>query len=732
MNRPMNRPMRRRDFLKVSLAGTGFVLAVSAAGFPVDASSEVKKKVVTSDGAWIPNAWIRMTPDNAVTFLMNKSEMGQGTWTSLAMAAADELDADWKDVRVEASPVTDAYKDPLFGMQITGGSTGVRHMFGPMRNAGAVGRQMLIQTAAREWKVPAGECKTDKGKVVHEKTGKSMTYGELCGKASQIPVPKKVQLKRPEDFRFIGKSIPRLDTPGKINGMGVFGLDVFVPGMLYSALARPPVFGAKLASVDKAAAEKTPGVRQVVIIPDGVAVVADSIEAAWKGRSALKVAWEGGTLPDLDNAGVDRILAEHMEKKGLIAKNVGNAEEALKKATRKMEAVFSIPYIAHAQMEPQNCTADVRKESCEIWCPTQFQTAVLGLAMKETGLPADRVSIHTTQLGGGFGGRAEVKVVIEAVRISKAVGKPVKHIWSRPEDFKNDFYRPGSLHRLEAGIDGNGQLIAWRHKVVVSPIMERVLPALVEKGLEPTAIEGIVDMEYSLPNLYAEYVRLDSPIPVGFWRSVGNSSNPFAVESFIDEIAHSTGKDPLAFRLGMLKDHPRAARVLKKVAEAGGWGTPLPKGCGRGIAQRFSFGSYAAQLAEVAVDKESGVITVRKMVAAFDCGQAVNPDSVAAQIEGATIMGLSTALKEKITFAKGGVATSNFSDYEILTMSEVPEIEVHIVTNNDEMGGVGEPGLPPVIPAVANAVFAAAGIRLRSLPMSPDVVRKALAQAAGK
>ena len=352
--------------------------------------------------------------------------------------------------------------------------------------------------------------------------------------------------------------------------------------------------------------------------------------------------------------------------------------------------------------------------------------------MKETGLPADKVSIHTTQLGGGFGGREQVKVVTEAVRISKAVGKPIKHIWSRPEDLKNDFFRPGSLQGIEAGIDENGQLIAWRHKIVVSSIMEHFFPELVKHGIDPTAVEGIVDMDYSLPNLHAEYVRLDLPIPVGVWRAVGNSSNTFAVESFIDEIAHAIGKDPLAFRLGMLKEHPRAVRVLKKVAEAGGWGTPLPKGCGRGIAQRFSFGSYCAQLADVSVDKESGVITVRKMVAAFDCGQAVNPDSVKAQIEGATVMGLSTALKEKIDFAKGGVAISDFSDYPMLTMSEVPEIEVHIITNNDEMGGVGEPGLPPVSPAVGNAVFAAAGIRMRSLPMSPDVVRKALAQAGSK
>ena len=416
-----------------------------------------------------------------------------------------------------------------------------------------------------------------------------------------------------------------------------------------------------------------------------------------------------------------------MEKKGIVAKNVGDVEDALKKAVHRMKAVYLIPYVAHAPMEPQNCTADVRKDACEIWCPTQFQTAVLQVAIKETSLPAEKIVIHTTHLGGGFGGRAEVKVVEEAVRISKAVGKPVKHIWSREEDFRNDFYRPGSLHRMEAGLDWEGRLVAWQHKVVVSPIMERILPWMVKDGIEPTAVDGIWDMEYSPPNLSVEYVRLGLPIPVGFWRSVGNSSNPFAVESFVDELAHAAEKDPLEFRLNMLRENPRAAGVLKKVAEAGDWGKPLPAGSGRGIAQRFCFGSFAAQLAEVSVDMQTGVIKIRRMVAAIDPGQVVNPDSVVAQIEGATIMGLSTALKERVSFGKGGVATSNFSDYPILTMAEVPEIEVHIITNNEKMGGVGEPGVPPVVPAVANAVFAATGIRLRSLPLSPNMLKKALA-----
>ncbi len=721
----MNEQLDRREFLMVSLAGgASLVVAICCEPFTLNSTLAAEEHVPASD-LWAPNAWLKIGPDNVVTVVVNKSEMGQGTWTGLAQVVADELEADWKDIRVEASPVTDAYKDPRFGMQITGGSTGIRNMYDTMRKAGATVREMLVQAAALEWKVPAAECRAEAGKVIHSKTGRSLNYGGLCLKASKVPVPQNPALKSSEAFRFIGRSMPRLDLADKVNGRARFGIDVFVPGMVYSALERPPAYGAKLLSFEKAAAEKVPGVKGVVVIPDGVAVIADSLPAARTGRSALKAKWDAGSDPDLDDSTLERILREHMERKGIVAKQSGDAEQGLGKASRRLKAVYSLPYLAHAQMEPQNCTADVRKDSCEIWCPTQFQSAVLRVAMQETGLPAEKIVIHTTYLGGGFGGRAEAKVVQEAVRVSKAVGKPVKHIWSRPEDFRNDFYRPGSLHRIEAGLDAQGRLVAWRHKVVVSPIMERIFPPMVKNGIDPTAVEGIEDMSYSLPNLHVEYVRLGLPIPVGFWRSVGNSSNAFAVESFVDEMAHAAGKDPLEFRLGMLKDSPRAAGVLKKVAEAGGWGKPLPKGSGQGIAQRSSFGSHAAQLAEVAVDKGTGVIKVRKMVAAIDCGQVVNPDSVVAQMQGAIVMGLSAALKEKMEFAKGGAATSAFDDYPILTMSEVPEIEVHIITNQEKMGGVGEPGLPPVAPAVANAVFAAAGIRLRSLPMSPDLVRAA-------
>ncbi|MCL5123081.1 MAG: xanthine dehydrogenase family protein molybdopterin-binding subunit [Deltaproteobacteria bacterium] len=719
----MTNSMDRRSFLKKSAACAGLMLAVSLSGFPPILAAE--KRTDTGNNQWIPNAWLRMTPDGVVTVLINKSELGQGTWTGLAMLVADQLDMDWKDVRVEASPVRDEYKDPIFGMQLTGGSTGIRNMYDTMSKAGAAAREMLISAAASEWKVPIGECLAQKGNVTHQKTGKTLSYRQLCSQAAKVPVPQNPPLKPRDQFQFIGKNMPRLDMFDKVNGKPVFGVDVFVPGMLYSSIERPPAYGAKLVSFDKAAAEKVPGVQKVFTVPEGVAVVATNIESAWKGRKALNAKWDLGSMPDLNDTSLQRIFMDHMRKKGLVTKNVGDVEQAFKKASQRMMSVYSAPYVAHAAFEPQNCTADVRPDSCEIWCPTQAQTSALNVAMKETGLPADKITIHTTMLGGGFGGKVEVKVVEEAVMISRTVGKPVKHIWSRKEDFNNDCFRPGSLHMIEGGLDDKGVPVLWRHKVVVSPIMERLLPAMVKGGIDPTAVDGIANMDYSMPNLYVEYVKLDLPIPVGFWRSVGNSSNTFVVESFIDEMAHGAGKDPLEFRLNMLKENPRAAGVLKKVADAGGWSNPAPKDIGRGIAVRFSYGSYVAQMAEVSVDKKTGVIKVHRMVSAIDPGQVVNPDSVLAQIEGATIMAISVALKERVSFKNGGVATSSFSDYPILTMSEIPRIEGHIITNNEKIGGVGEPCVPPVAPAIANAVFAATGLRLRSLPMTADKVRSA-------
>ncbi len=723
----MKNSMDRRGFLKASLAGGGLILAISLSGFPSILAEAQRREDENSGKEWTPNAWLRISPDGVVTVLINKSEMGQGTWTGLAMVVADQLDMEWKGIRVEASPVRDEYKDPIFGMQLTGGSTGIRHMYDTMSRAGAAAREMLITAAASEWKVPVGECVANKGVVTHRKTGKTLSYGWLCSQAANVPVPQEPSLKPREQFQFIGKTMPRLDMFDKVNGKPVFGMDVSVPGMLCSCIERSSAYGGKLVSFDKEAAEKVPGVQKVFTVPEGIAVVATTIEAAWKGRKALNAKWDSGFMPDLDDISLERMFLDHMRKKGLVAKDEGNTQQALKKASKRMVSEYSIPYLAHAAFEPQNCTADVKADACEIWIPTQSQTGVLNVAMKETGLPANKIIIHTTMLGGGFGGKVEVKVAQEALVISRIVGKPVKHIWSREEDFHNDCFRPGSLHMIEGGLDGQGGLIAWRHKVVVSSIMERLMPALVKDGIDPTAVDGIANMDYSMPNLHVDYVRLDLPIPAGFWRSVGNSSNTFAVESFVDEMAHAAGKDPLEFRLNMLKENPRAAGVLKKVADKGGWGKPGPKGFGRGIAVRFCYGSYVAQLAEVSVDKENGVIKVHRMVSAIDPGQVVNTDSVVAQIEGATIMAISVALKERISFKNGGVATSSFNDYPMLTMSEIPRIEGHIITNNDKIGGVGEPCVPPVAPAIANAVFAATGIRVRSLPLGPNIVKKALA-----
>ena len=720
----MSAPMDRREFLRMTLTGTGLILAVGAGGIQSVALAQSPEP--GSGTPWTPNAWLQITPDNMVTLLSNKSEMGQGTWTGLAMVAADELEAEWSNIRVHASPVADVYKDPGFGLQLTAGSTGIKHMYDIIRKAGASAREMLISAAAETWNARPGDCSAHKGRVIHAKSGKSMTYGELCAKAATIPVPADPPLKRSDQFRFIGKAMPRLDIEPKINGEGVFGIDVFVPGMLYSAVERPSVFGAKLVSFDKAAAEKVPGVQSVIVLSPGVAVTATSLEAAWKGKSALEAKWDSGSNPDLNDEALGQIMSDNMRKKGLVAKNVGNAEAALNKSSRRVQALYAVPYLAHAQIEPQNCTVDVRKDACEIWCPTQYQTGVLQVAERITGFPPEKITIHTTQIGGGFGGKGELTVVEEALMISQAVGKPVKHVWSREEDFKNDFYRPGSLHSVEGCLDDRGRLDAWQHKVVVSPIFERFMPQMVKNGVDPTAVESLADMQYPVPNLHVEYVRMVTPIPTGFWRSVGDGANVFAVECFIDEMAHAAKKDPLELRLDLLKDDPRATALLKKVAEAGGWEKPLPEGSGRGIAQRFCFGSYVAHLAEVSVDRGTGMIKVNRMVAAIDCGQVVNPDSVVAQIEGAAVMGISAALKESVSFAKGGVATSNFSDYPLLTMSEVPDINVLVVANGDKMGGIGEPGIPPVAPAIANAVFAATGVRLRSLPLSPGLVKKAL------
>ena len=711
----------RRDLLKKSLAGAGLVIvaSITPSGYRILKAEDLSKDPADSCSL---NIWIKVTPDNMVTIVLNKSEMGQGVYTSLPMIAAEELEADWKQVRFESAPAGDPYKDPLMGMQLTGGSTSIRHMFEPLRKAGGAAREMLRTAAAQTWGVPPGECEAQQGMVRHARSRRSLSYGQLGKKAAKLPVPQNPPLKKESQFRFIGTSLPRLDVVEKVNGSATFGIDIFLPGMLYAAIARPPAYGAKPIAFNREAAAKTAGVFEVVPIDRGIAVCANTLEAARKGKDALQVNWEQGFQPDLENESLEKNFLQHLGKQGVIAKSQGNIARALSEAARKIAATYFLPYLAHATMEPMDCTAHVQKDRCDVWVPTQNQTGVLMTAQKVTGLKPEKIHVHTTYLGGGFGRRSETDVVEETLQTSKATGKPVKVIWTREEDIQNDFYRPGNCCRIEGAINEKGELTAWSHKVVVPSIFARVLPQRMKSGIDPAAVEGIANMEYEIPNLQVEYVRMDTPIPVGFWRSVGSSHNAFTVESFMDELAHAAGKDPVEFRLNLLKNQPRIRRVLEVAAEKAGWAKPLKKGEGRGFAYHFAFGSYVAQVAEISIQGKEGTIKVHRVICAVDCGPVVNPAIITAQMKSGIIMGLSAALRERVDFAKGGVASTNFDNYELLRMNEIPEIEVHIVQSKEERGGIGEPGLPPIAPAVANAVFKVAGIRVRRLPMQPVVL----------
>jgi len=711
----------RRDLLKKSLVGVGLVVvaSVTPGGYRILKAEDASKE--PSDACSL-TLWVRVTPDNVVTVVLNKSEMGQGVYTSLPMIVADELEADWKQVRFEPAPAGDPYKDPLMGMQLTGGSTSVRHMFEPLRKAGAAAREMLRIAAAQTWGVPEGECEVYQGAVRHVKSGRSLSYGQLCEKASKLPIPQHPPLKKEGQFRFIGTPLPRLDVVEKVNGSAVFGIDIYLPAMAYASIARPPAYGAKPTAYDQEAAGKVAGVFKVTPIDRGIAVCANTLESARKGKDALRVKWGPGFQPDMENETLEKTFNEHLGKPGVTARSQGNIAKALSEAARKVQATYFLPYLAHTTMEPMDCTAHVQKDRCDVGVPTQSQTGVLMTAQRVTGLKPEQIHVHTTYLGGGFGRRSEVDMVEEALQTSKATGKPIKVIWTREEDIQNDFYRPGNCCRIEGAINEKGDLTAWSHKVVAPSIFARVFPQRVKDGVDPAAVEGIANMAYEIPNLQVEYVRMDTPIPVGFWRSVGSSHNAFTVESFMDELALAAGKDPVEFRLNLLKNHPRIRRVVEFAADKAGWEKSLKKGDGRGFAYHFAFGSYVAQVAEVSIQEKEGAIKVHRVVCAVDCGPVLNPAIITAQIRGAIIMGLSAALRERVEFAKGRVASTNFDNYELLRMNEIPEIEVHIVPSKEEMGGIGEPGLPPIAPAVANAVFKASGIRVRRLPMQPMVL----------
>jgi len=729
----MKTSMTRRAFLKGSLAATGLTIAVSVSpfGYRLVNASEGKEALK----GFKPNLWYEITPNNVMTVSIGASEMGQGTHTALAMVIADELDADWKQVKVRQGQAAKEYHNPLLGEQLTVASAAVRGFYEPCRKAAAAGRAMLVKAAATKWGVAEGECEASKGTVIHKKSSRKSTYGELCLEAAKLKVPQEAPLKKESDFRYIGKPAPRLDIPAKVKGTAIYGLDVSVPDMHYAVLARPPAYGAKPVSSNEKAALNVKGVVKVVETPMGLAVCAKSLDAAWKGRQALEVKWDKGILPQMDNDFIEKTLVAELDKPGSKAAEKGDAKKALEGAAKKASSTYFVPYVAHALMEPINCTAYVRKGQCDVWAPTQGQTGAQMLASQISGLPPEKVNIHTTYMGCGLGRRAAPDFVVEAVIASKATGKPVKVVWTREEDIQYDLFRAATCQRIEAGLDGQGQLVGWSHKAVAGSIFKLINPKAIQNGVDIMSLWGLVDFPgspdgnrilYEIPNFYLEFLISELPVPVTAWRSVQNGPNAFVTECFIDEMAHAAGKDPLEFRLPLLKESKGAQRVLKVAAEKAGWGKPLPKGQGRGIAQHHCFGTDVAAVAEVSVNEKDGHVKVNRIVVAVDCGLAVNPLNVEGQIQGGVINALSTALKEEVRFANGGVKSANFDDYGILRMSEVPDIEVHLVKGNEKMGGVGEPGVPPTAPAVANALFNATGVRIRRIPLTPEVVLGAL------
>jgi len=725
----MNPTLSRRSFMKMA----GLTIGVSLTPFGYSLVNASGQK----EGSFKPSVWFEIAPNNKITMTMGPSEMGQGTHTALGMVIADELEADWKQVRIHQGPASAAFKNPVFDDQITVGSASVRGFYEPLRKAGAAGRVMLVKAAAQTWKVPEEECTPSKGAVIHKKTNRKLTYGQLCLKAAKLDLPKDPPLKKEEEFRYIGKPMARVDIPEKVAGKAIYGLDVKVQDMLYGTIARPPAYGAKPVSFDQKAAEGVRGVQKVVPTPQGIIVCAESLDAAWKGRDALKAQWDKGSHPDMNNDSIEKHFIEGLDKPGVVAKNVGDAKKALSEASKKIEATYFVPFVAHATMEPMNCTAHVQKDRCDVWVSTQAQILSQIFASQISGLPMDKIHIHTTFLGCGLGRRGSFPdFVVEAVGASKAVGKPVKVVWSREEDIKYDFYRAATCQRIQAGLDSQGNVIGWSHKVACSSILKFLNPEWITKeGVDFFSLWGIVDAPippvyshtaYEFPNFYVEQYLSDLPIPVCPWRSVQNAPNAFVMECFMDELAYAVGKDPVAFRLPLFKNNMRARRVLETVAEKAGWGKAMSKGKGRGIAQHSCFGSYVAQVADVSVNAGNGTVKVERIVAAVDCGPAVNPDTVKAQIEGGIIEGLSASLKEEINFSNGGVQSANFNDYHIIRMSEIPEIEVHIVKSNEAIGGIGEVGVPPAAPAVANAVFNATGARIRRLPLTPQTVLAAI------
>jgi isoquinoline 1-oxidoreductase beta subunit len=721
----------RRHVLSVGLAG-GFLLAfhlpLRAADEPVqppdDPISPPDDPIPPPDKADIkfePNAFIRIDGTGKTTLIMPQVEMGQGVYTAVAMILAEELDADFSQVVLEHAPPDDQlYGNPAFGLQVTGNSNSIRAFWMPLRKAGASARAMLVQAAAQQWQVEPATCTTSNGQVKHEESGRMLSYGELAEAASKETPPKDVPLKDPQNFTLIGKPVKRLDTPDKVNGKVIYGIDAMLPGMKFATLAQCPVFGGKIGKVDDAAAKEIPGVRQVVVLDDLVAVVGDHMWAAKQGLDALFVTWDEGPNARISSKDIWTHLRLASEKDGVVAKSTGDIAKGLATGER-LDAIYELPFLAHAAMEPLNCTVHVTPDSCEIWTGTQVMTRVQSEAAKAAGLPVDKVIVNNHLLGGGFGRRLEPDMVVAAVRIAQHVDGPVKVVWTREEDIQHDVYRPVYRDTISATLS-DGKIVGWKYRVTGSSVIARWLPPAFQKGIDIDAVDSAVDMPYDIPNFQVEYVRAEPPaVPTGFWRGVGPNNNVFATECFMDELARKAGKDPIAFRRDMLGKTPRLRAALDLVAEKSNWGERLPPRVGRGVSAQPSFGSFIATVVEAEVD-EQGEVHLRRVTTAVDTGIAVNPDTITAQLEGGLIFGLTAALYGEVTIDKGRVQQSNFNNYRMLRIDQAPKIEVHVIKSGEAPGGIGETGVTAGPPALRNAIYAATGMALHRLPIDRSLI----------
>src|SRR5438132_2951991 len=664
----MSVDLSRRQFLSASAALGGGLLI----GFRTGAAHTAES---AAGAAFTPNAFIRIGSDGQIVLTMPYVEMGQGTYTSIPMLIAEELEVDLKQVRLEHAPPNEKlYANPLLGVQATGNSNAIRGAWQPLRQAGATARTMLVSAAAKRWNVDPSSCRARSGEVIHASTGKKLKYGELAADAARLPVPESVALKRPQDFKLIGTPAKRLDTPTKVNGTAVYGIDARPPGVKIATLAQSPVFGGRVKSVDDAAARAVKGVRQIVRLDDAVAVVADHMGAAKKGLAALVIEWDDGPHAKLDTKEIVGELEKATLNSGPVAQNIGDIDAAMARAVTKVEATYQVPFLAHATMEPMNCTVHVREDGCEVWIGSQAVARAQAAAAKTAGMPLDKVVVHNHLIGGGFGRRLEADGVIRAVQIAQHVEGPVKVVWTREQDIQHDMYRPCFFDRISAGLDGKGMPVAWNHRFAGSSIIARWAPPFFNNGLDPDTTEGAINLAYALTNLHVEYLRVEPPgIPTAFWRSVGPSHNVFVTESFMDELAAAAKQDPVVYRRALLDKSPRAKVVLELAAQKAGWGQPLPKGVGRGRAVQFAFATYMAQVAEVEVSRD-GAVRVRRVVCAVDCGTVVNPDTVQAQIQSAIIFGITAALYGEITVKDGRVEQTNFDAYQILRMNEAPAV----------------------------------------------------------